>query len=39
MMRRAFLGLFIALGVLSGLPLSPKAAEATKVVGVLFGAT
>src|SRR5712691_5998070 len=38
-MRRAVLGLFIALGVLSGAPLPLEAAEATKVVGVLFGAT
>src|SRR5713101_4626416 len=38
-MRRAILGLFIALGVLSGLPLPLEAAEATKVIGVLFGGT
>src|SRR5712692_6649927 len=35
-MRRAILGLSIALGVLSGAPLPLEAAEATKVVGVLF---
>src|SRR5713101_3115930 len=38
-MRRAILGLFIALGALAGAPLPLEAAEATKVVGVLFGAT
>src|SRR5713101_2513768 len=38
-MRRAILGLLIALGVLSGAPLPLEAAEATKVVGVLFGGT
>src|SRR6266852_4669067 len=39
-MRRAILGLLIALGVLSALPLeAAEAAEATKVVGVLFGST
>src|SRR5713226_7036316 len=38
-MRRTILGLFIALGTLSGVPVPVGAAEATKVVGVLFGAT
>src|SRR5712692_9035893 len=38
-MRRAILGLFIALGVVSGAPLPLEAAEATKIVGVLFGGT
>ena len=36
-MRRAIVGLFIALGVLSGAPLLLEAAEATKVVGLFFG--
>jgi len=35
-MRRAILGLFIALGVLSGAPVQLEAEEATKVIGVLF---
>ncbi len=38
-MRRAILGLFIALGALSEPPVPLEAAEATKVIGVLFGAT
>jgi len=38
-MRQAILGLFIALGVLSGPSLPLEAEEATKVIGVLFGAS
>src|SRR6266852_4087042 len=38
-MRRVILGLSIALSVLSGPPLPLKAAEATKVIGVLYGGT
>src|SRR6266849_2133169 len=38
-MRRVILGLCIALGVLSGAPLPLGAAEATKIIGVLFGGT
>src|SRR5712692_4816372 len=38
-MRRAILGLFIALGVLSGAPVQLEAEEATKVIGVLFVST
>ena len=36
-MRRVIVGLFIALGVLSGAPLPLEAEEATKIIGVFFG--